>query len=232
MKYLDASHLNSLDAAAFQRQTPYPWANPAGLVTQHGYQQLRDNPPDFSLFKKLFGKQRKHGQQSHDRYSLIYQDGLPVPDVWQEFIAELRGDEYGRFIREHFGVRSFDLRFIWFFTPAGCSVSPHCDHYNKIGVHLFYLNTDTDWKPEWGGETLVLGSAKSFKRTSAPQFGDFSSTFAGKTTGTHSLFFKRTSNSWHGVREITCPEGYLRKVFMVSFQHTNIFSKTYHMLTT
>jgi hypothetical protein len=31
----------------------------------------------------------------------------------------------------------------------------------------------------------------------------------------HSFIFARRGNSWHGVREIDCPEDRLRKVFIV-----------------
>ena len=104
------------------------------------------------------------------------------------------------------------------------------DHANKIGAHLFYLNTEADWQPEWGGETLILEPEKKLKRASAPEFEDFATITAGKTTGTHSLLFKRTSNSWHGVREIDCPEGHMRKVFMVSIQHTSLAARLYHLM--
>ena len=225
MRYLDSNALNSLDPALFQRQTPYPWANPAGLVTEDGCLRLRENLPDMSLFKDSFGRQRKHGQNSHDRFTLKYQDGIQIPQAWQDFINELRSEQYAKFVREHFRVRKFNLSFFWFFTPAGCSVSPHCDHYSKIGAHILYLNSATDWQPEWGGETLILGSNKKIRRASAPDFSDFSTAIPAVTTETHSLLFKRTSKSWHGVREITCPDGFLRKVFMVSIQHTNIYSR-------
>ena len=230
LQFLDADALKSFNSEEFRQCKPYPWANPTDLVTAEGYRTLRANLPDISLFKKMFGKQRKHGQQSHDRYSLKYSDGLDVPEPWQQFIAELRGDDYREFIHRNFGVRNFNLSFFWFFTPAGCSVSPHCDHFKKIGVHLLYMNSEDDWNQDWGGETLILGSDRKIKRASAPAFSDFSTSIAGKTSGTHSLLFKRTSNSWHGVREITCPEGHLRKVFMISFQHSNIYSNLYHML--
>ena len=33
--------------------------------------------------------------------------------------------------------------------------------------------------------------------------------------GNDSLLFKRGEHSWHGVRELRCPEGRMRKVFIV-----------------
>ncbi len=230
MNYLCADNLKSLEPENFQRRRPFPWANPTGLVSEEGMKELRNDLPDLSLFHKRFGVPRKNGQKSHDRFSLKYRDGLQIPGPWQAFIDELRGDEYARFLRATFRVRSFDLSFFWFFTPAGCSVSPHCDHANKIGAHLFYLNTEKDWQPGWGGETLILEPHGKLKRTSAPEFEDFSTITAGKTSGTHSLLFKRTRDSWHGVKEIDCPDGHMRKVFMVSIQHTNVLSRLYHLM--
>jgi len=50
LQYLDSEGLESLDAAAFRARSPYPWANPAGLVTEAGFRELRKNLPDLSLF--------------------------------------------------------------------------------------------------------------------------------------------------------------------------------------
>ncbi len=232
LRFLDPNELGSVDAQAFQKQQPYPWINPSGLVTEDGFRELRENLPDISLFRKTFDKQRKYGQKSHDRFALKYDDTLSesLPAPWRNFISELHGDDYKSFLCRTLKVRNFNLSFFWFFTPRGCSVSPHCDHVNKIGAHLFYLNTEDDWDPAWGGETEVLIPGRKLRRTSAPEFSDFASAIAGKTTGTHTFLFKRTRNSWHGVREIGCPEGHMRKVFMVSIQHTSALSKFYHLM--
>jgi hypothetical protein len=44
----------------------------------------------------------------------------------------------------------------WHYTPAGKSVSPHCDSFNKIGSQIFYFSTPEDWDRSWGGETVIL----------------------------------------------------------------------------
>ena len=38
---------------------------------------------------------------------------------------------------------------------------------------------------------------------------------ASENLGNHSLLFQRQGNSWHGVREIRCPQGQYRKIFIV-----------------
>lgn len=215
MTYLDLQRLNAINPVAFQSQTPYPWINPEGLLTEVGYHRLLETLPDVTLFTPLFGGNRVYGQQSHDRFSLEYRDDLDVADSWKEFVAELRGKDYQDFLRRMLGVRSFELLFLWHYTPHSSSVSPHCDSKRKLGSHIFYFNTDQDWDPAWGGETLLLDDGGGFNRKSAPHFDDFQRVTATEALGNRSLLFARTEHSWHGVREIRCSEGHLRKIFIV-----------------
>ena len=213
MSYLDFDRLDALDPHAFQAQRPYPWVNPHGLLTPTGYQRLVESLPAVSQFTRLFGVKRAHGQHSHDRYGLEYRPGLQLAPAWQDFIDELAGSAYRRFICRMFGVRAVELRFHWHYTPRGCSVSPHCDAKHKLGSHIFYCNPE--WNPAWGGETLILDDGGRFGRSSAPRFEDFDRRIVSHTSGNRSLLFQRRNNSWHGVRPLECPDGQLRKVFIV-----------------
>ncbi|MCA1780534.1 MAG: hypothetical protein LC637_14490 [Xanthomonadaceae bacterium] len=213
--FLDLSKLQQMDGAEFQARQPYPWANPAGLLTDAGFNTLVGQLPSLDQFKQVFGRSRKHGQQSHDRYALEWQDDLPVADAWKAFVDELRGPVYREFLFRMIGHDRFSLKFHFHFTPNGCSVSPHCDAVWKLGSHIFYLNTERDWKPEWGGETQVLDDCGRFPARSAPDFGEFDRAMSSKSLGNRSLLFIRSGNSWHGVKPINCPEGHLRKVFIV-----------------
>jgi len=216
MQYLDFDKLDALDAEAFSRTRPYPFMNPAGLLTDDGYARLVSTAPDVSVMIPSFGRKRSHGQRSHDRYILEYQPDLDViSEAWKEFIAELHGTRYARFIRRMYGGRNFKLNMHWHYAPRGCVVSPHCDAVHKRGSHIFYLNTREDWDPQWGGATLMLDDNGRFKPDSAPAFEDFDRIVAGECIGNYSTLFERRSRSWHGVRELTCPEGKLRKVFIV-----------------
>ena len=78
MNYLDFDRLAAFDANAFRATRPYPWANPAGLLTDEGYGTLRQTLPDPSQFAEFFGVERSHGQQPHDRLTLDYRDDLPI----------------------------------------------------------------------------------------------------------------------------------------------------------
>jgi hypothetical protein len=215
MRYLDAERLRAVDVAAFRATKPYPYVNPKRLLTDQGFAALYENLPDLKLFNREFGIERSHGQAPHDRYALEYRDDLPISPHWHNFIAELRGLEYRRFMRQMYDTRFLSLTFHWHYAPNGCSVSPHCDAIRKLGSHIFYFNTEKDWKEEWGGQTLVLDDAGRFPRKSAPRFEDFDHEFAAEGMGNRSFIFARGDSSWHGVREINCPEGHFRRVFIV-----------------
>lgn len=215
LRYLDFDKLEAIAPEAYRAQTPYPFVNPEKLLTPEGFEALRVSLPDVSIFENRFGVTRKAGQYPHDRYTLEYTDATPVSPAWREFIQELKTDRYRRAICRLLDVRSLALNFHWHYTPNGCSVSPHCDSTRKLGSHIFYFNTAEDWKPEWGGETVVLDDGGRFETRSAPSFEEFDAALPSEAIGNYSFLFSRRGNSWHGVREIRCPEGLMRKVFIV-----------------
>jgi hypothetical protein len=222
MRFLDETRLAEVEERAFQQRRPYPWINPEGLLRDEAFELLSKAAPNVAHFEASFGQQRAHGQKNHDRYNLEYERADPhVPQIWHEFAAELRAEPYERFIRRLFGTRSFRLRFHWHYAPRSCQVSPHCDSKSKLGSHIFYLNREEEWDSSWGGETLVLDDGGRFSRRSAPEFSDFDDVIHAQTLGNRSFVFQRGEHSWHGVEEIRCPEGQMRKVFIVSIDlHT------------
>lgn len=215
MSYLDFALLDSLDAERFRATKPYPWVNPTGCLTSEGFQALHATLPPVERFTHIFGKERSHGQQSHDRFALEYDETLELAAPWRDFIAELESERYTRFLRRMIGRGNLSISFHWHYTPNGCSVSPHCDAMHKLGSHIFYFNTADDWDPAWGGETLVLDDRGRFDPKSAPAFEDFDTLAASNSLGNSSLLFVRGESSWHGVREIRCPPDRYRKVFIV-----------------
>ncbi len=223
--YIDFDALEAIDVQAFRKRKPYPWANPEKLLTDAGYAALRQNMPDISLFEQKFGYQRRAGQQPHDRYSLEYEEGVKVPQPWIEFIGELRSDRYRDAIGRLFDARKPEFRFHWHYAPAGCSVSPHCDAKREHGSHLFYFNSEEDWDPAWGGETLVLDDGGRLSPDSAPDFEDFQEIITCKSVGNVSAILERSDRGWHGVRALTCPEGHMRKIFIVVVNPSKLFWK-------
>lgn len=230
MTYLNIERLNQIDPKMFQAQKPYPWINPEGLLTDEGYQRLQETLPDVSLFERRFDAQRKYGQKSHDRYTLEWRTNPPVAPPWKEFVAELEGRTYRAFVESLLETSDFSFNFHLHYTPNGCSVSPHCDAKRKLGSHIFYFSTEKDWDASWGGETVILDDHGRFNSDSAPNFEDFEDAIDSHALGNRSLLFTRKKNSWHGVREIRCPEGALRKVFIVEFIHRSLASRARYFL--
>jgi len=223
VNFLDEAKLNALTAAEFEGAAPYPWLNPEGLLTDDGHRLLVERAPDPGLFRGTFGKSRRYGQASHDRYVLDYDESLPIDACWHEFVAELDGAGYHDFVCRLFGVRDFDMRLHWHYTPDGCSVSPHCDADRKLGSHIFYLNTSADWQAQWGGQTLILDDRGRFAPHSAPAFEDFARQIPVASMDNHSLIFARVAHSWHGVRPIHCPPDRYRKAFIVVFEKRSVW---------
>jgi hypothetical protein len=216
--YLNTSVLQGIDPVKFQAQAPFPWVNPQHFVLADRYPELLGSLPDLAQFRAFFGKQRKHGQASHDRYILDYERGMELAPQWRDFVEELCGDDYRAFVCRLLNVAHVRFRFHWHFTPSGGEVSPHCDSKAKIGSQIFYLNTEDDWQWDWGGETVILDDGGSIEADNAPSFDDFDSQYPAQTKDNRSLIFGRRGNSWHGVRRISCPENYYRKVFIVVFE--------------
>lgn len=216
--FLDTAKLAAIDAAAVHAAEPFPWQGFDGLLTDAGYRELHGRLPEVEVFRKVVGKRRRYGQQSHDRYVLDYAPGLSVSQGWHDFVAELVDGPYSAKVAELLGRDDFFLTAHWHYTPQGCSVSPHCDAYWKLGSHIFYFNDEGNWDPRWGGATLVLDDGGALAYSSAPAFAEFRSSRSVVPVGNRSMLFLRTDHSWHGVAPLECPEGALRKVFIIEYR--------------
>lgn len=222
---LDQQRLEAITTHEFREAEPYPWLNPEGILRPEAFDALRQQMPSLDLMQPSFGRRRAHGQASHDRYALEYQPDLPVPDIWHRLVAEFEGPVYQAWLSRLFNGEPFTLTYHWHYTPRGCSVSPHCDGKRKLGSHIFYFNTPDDWDPAWGGETLVLDDGGRFERDSAPDFDDFERSWPANAMGNRSFLFHRRGDSWHGVKPLQCPEGHLRKVFIIVVNADNLMGK-------
>ena len=85
--------------------------------------------------------------------------------------------------------------------------------------------------PRLGGETVVLDDGGRLHPRSAPPFEAFDRAFPSQSLGNRSLIFTRRGNSWHGVREIRCPEGHMRKVFIVVLNRDGLADRIRFALT-
>lgn len=227
---IDGGQLQGIPARSFREAVPYPWLSLTGVLTPQAFDLLRASLPPLELMKPSFGRARAHGQQPHDRYALEYHPDLPVHPAWHQLVTELQSAPYRDWLTELLDTASYRLSFHWHYTPRGCSVSPHCDAWHKLGSHIFYFNTETDWLPEWGGDTLILDDGGRYSRRSAPGFEDFERSWSASAIGNRSLLFQRQGNSWHGVRPVACPEGQLRKVFIVVINADTLLAKARRLL--
>jgi hypothetical protein len=216
MDYLNRACLEAVSAANFRARQPYPWTNLENSLTPEAYEALRQSMPDTSQADKQVGVKRGYGQGPHDRFLLHYRPGVNVAQPWKEFLAELQGPVYQDFLRRVLGPHHFIPTFEWYYAWQGCAVSPHCDAARKLATHIFYFNTEQDWKASWGGQILILDSERRFATHSAPQFDELKIAAALEPRGNGSLLFQRTQHSWHGVRPLQCPEGSLRRLFIIT----------------
>jgi hypothetical protein len=213
---------------------PFRHAALDGLLSPDAFDRLRAEYPPLELFERHVGLPRRFGQMSHDRLYLelgssLYHEGagqapgvIAMEDLspaWQQFVEQLRGDAYRRAVLAVLGARDATMRFTWHVAFSGCSVSPHRDASEKLGTHLFYFNTDREWRPEWGGATLLFGRRTAW--TMNPGFDEFERATEAPFLGNQSLIFKNERAAWHGVRPLTAPQGAYRKLFAVVFDRPN-----------
>jgi hypothetical protein len=213
---------------AFRAERPFPWTSFSRFLTPEGFDALCRDFPDLRFFEKHENIPKPYNQRPHNRYYLAYEDSIyhphenpeegvirhsELPSAWQEFLRELEGEEYRRFLQSFLDVSEFQIRYAWHIGVDGSEVSPHCDAKNKIATHIFYFNTSDDWRIEWGGETLILCG----KRTPAlnPDFTDFDRAIPVSFLDNSSYLFKNAPDAWHGVRKLSTPEGKYRKLFNV-----------------
>jgi hypothetical protein len=223
MQYLNRDYLDRISADAFQKQQPYPWISMENTLTPEGFEQLRATLPDVSQFRRMVGVKRGYGQAPHDRAILHYLPGMTLSQPWMDFIAEINGPYYHAFLHRLLGVpagRQLILSMEWYYAWQGCAVSPHCDARRKLATHIFYFNTEQDWKADWGGRILILDDERRLNAHSGPTLDQFKIAQALDARGNASLLFQRTDHSWHAVRplESAHPE-ILRKLFIIT---TNI----------
>ena len=222
---LDQNRLADIATDSFRQADPYPWLNPEGVLTEAAFNTLRNNMPMLDQMKASFGRKRAHGQKPHDRYALEYRPDLDIHPAWHQFVDELNGPVYQDWLARLFATRRFTLSYHWHYAPRGASVSPHCDAKRKLGSHIFYFNPEDEWDRNWGGQTVILDDGGRFPRSSAPDFGDFERSWVADAMGNRSLLFQRQGNSWHGVKELNCPDDRLRKVFIIVVNADNLAAR-------
>lgn len=175
MQYLSQETIDGVSADDFQGRRPYPWVNIQGTLTQEGFERLRETLPDISWFERKVGIKRGYGHAPNVRGILHYRPDLEPPLPWKEFIAELQGEPYQLFLRRMLNLeprKRIILTLEWSYAWQNCCVAPHCDAQRKLATHIFYFNTEADWKASWGGQILILDDKGRFKAHFAPAFDE------------------------------------------------------------
>lgn len=221
-KLIDYAVLKKFDIDLFIRKNPFPYGEINGLLLKDKFEKLREELPHKKLFSEQKGNHRRYGQKSHDRLSLDFNSATPVSKTWKNLVDEIETGKYREFINRVLGTDKFHFKYHWHYTESAASVSPHCDAEWKLGSHIFYFNSHQNWDPIWGGQTVILDDNGEKNFRSAPDFNDFKRQIEIPCIGNHSLLFKRTNHSWHGVRRINCPENKLRRVFIIEFRQNKI----------
>lgn len=242
-KFLNYDLIQSFPSEQFKSKQPFPWFDFHQFLTAEGFQILYDTYPSLAMFEKHVGIERVYGQRPHDRYYLAYESSVyhgsdkkgvvkhqDLPEPWQAFIEELEtSQDYHEFICDLVGVREFEIRYAWHMGMTSSEVSPHLDGPDKISTHIFYFNTSQDWNLDWGGAILALGSKST--NSMNPDFTEFAEAEAVQITDNHSFLFQNTPSAWHGVKPLTCPEGYYRRLFNVIFEVPDARSSTHSAQT-
>ena len=206
MTYVDVKRLQSIDPVSFRAQTPYPWVNPAGLLTDAGYDRLRENLPDVSLSLPTSTRLGSTGSRitivSPFPIGMIYRSPRPGKRWFQNCVAEtIKG----------FCVGS--LGFDRLSCPSSGIIRRRNARSHRIAtptvnlVRIFFISTPSKIGIRLqGGETLILDNGGRFNFRSAPRFEEFERIAVAEALGNHSLLFARKGHSWHGVRALTCPK--------------------------
>ena len=220
MQYLNLERMRQIDPQAFRERRPFPWVSVRGFVNDDGFRRLCNTLPDINTFARHSSRKGGYG----DLHALQCRPGLEVAQPWRDFIGELQSAEYGDFLRRLFGLsrrQRMELTRLWQYEGAGFSIAPLVDARRIMGSHIYYLNTEADWDPGWGGQTVVLDDEGRFRVRERPGFGDLRQVAASEILGNQSFIFQRNEHSWHGVRPLTCPPDRLRKVFIVVVNRIN-----------
>jgi hypothetical protein len=71
----------------------------------------------------------------------------------------------------------------------------------------------------------VLDDGGRLDYNSAPDYAEFDAVHECQSIGNYSSLMLRTDHAWHAVRAIDCPEGRMRRVFIVVVNPDRLFWK-------
>lgn len=217
MSIINWQNLDKISSDEFTNDKIFPFVEIPEILHKNEYSKLLESMPDVQYFYENKGEARRDGTKPHSRfgYGGWNYKNLILPDTWKKFIDDIKSNNYRKFLSRLFNTNEFAIRFMWHYAGQGQSVSPHFDSPRKLGSHIFYFN-DEKWDENWGGQTvLCFDRTKRIKSESRPALSNFDSYFKAKGNNNSSLLFMNSNISWHCVEPLKCPEGFLRKVFII-----------------
>ncbi len=206
---------------------PFPFDEFINFIDTKRFSILIQHLPDLKYFKREDNVKRAYGQAPQNRYELVYKlNNKNISKEWHSFVRQLRSGHFFNIYSKLLGTKNFYYQFHFHYARSSDKVSPHTDSYNKLGSHIFYLNTKKNWNMKWGGSTLILEAKKGIRVNHVPPLSKFNAIHKQKIFANRSLFFKKTKDSWHAVSEIGAPKDALRMVFTVVFYNQEIYENT------
>lgn len=203
------------------------------------YESLKAEFPDFDSFDE-FETLRKGKRRRRVEMNAELPSGLSA--AWRAFIEDLRSPDFLSDCRQWIepwmsaarpssshpwwfkclggrpGLRQWDVDLECQFSTfsSGNSLTPHTDSTDKVLAFILYF-ADHDWRPEWRGGTIIYRPVQtrhnanwSNRRLKPHQVTpECEITFRANRL----VFFVKSSNSWHGVAPVNCPEDVIRKSF-------------------
>lgn len=216
MKILNKDFLDKLvkEKQDFHNTKPFPFINANGFLKGFRTKLIDEYP-------KLGDMYRGEGNGVVKVYSTDIDrllNEINFSQTWIDFMEDLLSREYKQFMADLADVNDFKILFEFAVGQDGYWLGAHPDTPRKKCVNLFYMNDSRDWKPEWGGRTIIMEdySGKKIEKQIPPEQTIAPKIFA-ENIESDGLIFKRSDYSWHGVETVTCPNpGFNRKVFIAN----------------
>ena len=150
-QYLDIDRLEAIDPREFRSRSPYPWAEPGepadalGLPGAAGEHAGRGACSSASSASSAGPSRRR---TIATRWSTP--KGWRCRSLGRISSASCAASATATRSRGCSTRKDPEFRFHWHYTPAGCSVSPHCDSKREFGSHIWYFNAEDEWDPQLG----------------------------------------------------------------------------------
>jgi SM-20-related protein len=193
------------------RRAPYEWALVDRAIDPARAARLIDTFPVDDFWRLSHDDGEKRYTYSARPLVILGADRpaklAPLPDPWQELVADLLSPRYRESLSEVIGQVLDDAPMeaaVWRWDREA-ELGPHLDMREKLLTQVFYLNAG--WNPWWGGCLRILNSRDS---------NDLAAEIP-PLMGTSSIVV-RSERSWHCVSPVASPPVPRRSVIVTWFR--------------